>query len=135
MTRLAALIGVTPHQLAMGFMLLGLLALFVLRRPILRALQIIATALFVLVFWGVVIGGGVLIHKHYGPQPAAGFAVVMVAWLVWAGRARPGGVGGGNDDDDHGFAADEARRQQEARMREAERIRQVHEDIRRRNPW
>lgn len=133
LARMVSDFGLNAHQVHAVLFILVLGAVFLLRRAIVRLLSwavkmlLTAAALVALV-------GGVVMAFRLGPTVGAIAAALAVLFVIVAGRFRrnaPERSAGG----DSAYQDDVDRMRRDRQRREEERMRRVHAETNRRNPW
>jgi hypothetical protein len=127
LAHLAAQVGLTSQQMASALAVAALVGLFAFRRPLVRFVMFVFRWLFKLAAVVMTLGGAVWVYERFGVLYAAGFILVGGLFFAIVGRIVSAFV--------FGPPMPQADLDREHQLREAERIRRVHEDTRRRNPW
>ena len=129
-------VGIPSQQLSGAIFVTAAVCVLLLRRVIFRAVVWVVKMVFCLVLLIVIVGGVILAYQYFGAMIGTGAIALAVAFIVLAGRSSPRpGKGTAYNDNYWAEQQDVGRLQREHHYRENERIRHVHEDSRRRNPW
>ena len=134
LTHLAAEIGLSPRQAAGAVFALTALCVFFVRRAIFRTLAWVIKVLFGVAFLAGIAGGVFLAYQRFGAMVGTGAAAVAVAFIFLAGRMG-GGASGSSTGSGWASQDDDDRQRRDDQLREDERVRRVHDEAIRRNPW
>lgn len=134
LTHLAAEVGLSPRQVAGAVLALAVIGVFLMRRVIYRAIAwfmrlLVGVAFLAGIAWGVLVA-----YQRFGAMVGTGAAAVAAAFIFLVSRVSSV-PSGGSADSDWAAQDDEDRQRREWQLREDERMRQVHDEAIRRNPW